>query len=158
IEWSYALLSEPERAMLQTLGIFAGSFTLEAVTAVATDASVESDVFDVLAGLVDKSLVVAINSGNIRYRLLESTRAFALERRPANRRAELAQRLCEYMTIVFERACRAWLTTAKADWLPIYEPDLDNLRLALGWSLGSAGNPALGMNLLGHTDWLWREV
>ena len=54
IEWSYALLSEAEQAMLRRLGVFAGSFTLEAVAAVATGAPVEeSDVFDVLAGLVD---------------------------------------------------------------------------------------------------------
>jgi predicted ATPase len=85
IEWSYALLSEAEQAMLCRLGIFAGSFTLEAVTAVATGAPVEvSDVFDVFAGLVDKSLVVSLAGvGENRYRLLESTRAFALEKLPA---------------------------------------------------------------------------
>ncbi len=61
IEWSYALLSEAEQAMLQRLGVFAGSFTLEAVAAVAMGAPVQaSDVFDVLAGLVDKSLVVSL--------------------------------------------------------------------------------------------------
>src|SRR5262249_10983747 len=61
IEWSYALLSKAEQAMLRRLGVFAGSFTLEAVAAVAAGAPVESsDVFDVLAGLVDKSLVVSL--------------------------------------------------------------------------------------------------
>ncbi len=73
IEWSYALLSEAEQAMLCSLGVFAGSFTLEAVAAVAAGASVEeSDVFDVFAGLVDKSLVVSlVGAGENRYRLLE---------------------------------------------------------------------------------------
>ena len=73
IEWSYALLSEAEQAMLRRLGVFAGSFTLEAVAAVAAGASVEeSDVFDVFAGLVDKSLVVSLaGAGANRYRLLE---------------------------------------------------------------------------------------
>jgi predicted ATPase len=82
IEWSYALLSEAEQAMLRRLAIFTGSFTLEAVAAVATGAPVEeSDVFDVLAGLVDKSLVVPLAGGSQnRYRLLEATRAFALEK------------------------------------------------------------------------------
>ena len=160
IEWSYALLSEAEQAMLRRLGVFAGSFTLEAVAAVATGAPVEeSDVFDVLAGLVDKSLVVSLaGAGENRYRLLESTRAFALEKLAASRYAELARRLCEHMTIVFERADRTWPTTPKADWLAAYEPDLDNLRAALGWSLRPDGDPALGLKLVSYTDWLWREL
>jgi hypothetical protein len=158
IEWSYALLSEAEQAMLRRLGVFAGSFTLEAVAAVATGAPVEaSDAFDVPAGLVDKSLVVSL-AGENRYRLLESTRAFTLEKLAAGHYAELARRLCEHMTIVFERADRAWPTTPGADWLAVYEPELDNLRVALGWSLRLDGNPALGVNLVSYTDWLWREL
>ena len=62
------------------------------------------------------------------------------------------------MTIVFERADRTWPTTSRADWLAAYEPDLDNLRAALGWSLGPDGDPALGVNLVSYTDWLWREL
>jgi predicted ATPase/DNA-binding winged helix-turn-helix (wHTH) protein len=158
IEWSYALLSEAEQAMLQMLGVFAGSFTLEAVEAVATDAPVEpSDAFDLLAGLVDKSLVVSLVGEN-RYRLLESTRAFALEKLAPSHHAELAHRMCEHMTIVFEQADRAWLTITTADWLGAYEPELDNLRAALGWSLGLKGDPALGLKLVGYTHWVWREL
>jgi predicted ATPase/class 3 adenylate cyclase len=160
IEWSYALLSEPEQAMLCRLGVFAGSFTIEAVAAVATGAPVEaSDVFDVLAGLVDKSLVVSLpGTGESRYRLLESTRAFALEKVAAGGYAALLRRLCEYMTIVFEQAERAWLTTPTVDWIAAYEPDLDNLRAALGWSLGPDGDPASGVTLVGYADQLWRAL
>jgi predicted ATPase/class 3 adenylate cyclase len=160
IEWSYALLSAAEQAMLCRLGVFAGSFTLEAVAAVADGSPVEaSDVFDVLAGLIDKSLVVSLASkGENRYRLLEPTRAFALEKLGAGGYAELARRLCEYMTIVFGQAERSWPTTSTVDWLSAHEPDLDNLRAALGWSLGPDGDSALGVNLVSHTDWLWREL
>jgi tetratricopeptide (TPR) repeat protein len=62
------------------------------------------------------------------------------------------------MTIVFERADRTWPTTPTADWLSAYEPDLDNLRAALGWSLRPERDPALGVNLVSYTDWLWREL
>jgi predicted ATPase len=160
IEWSYALLSETEQAMLQRLDVFSGTFSLEAVAAVATGAPVEaSDVFDLLAGLVDKSLVVSLaGASENRYRLLESTRAFALEKLAAGRYAELAHRLCEHLTLVFERAEQSWPATPRADWLPAYEPDLDNLRAALTWSLGPEGFPALGLKLAGHTFWLWREL
>jgi predicted ATPase/class 3 adenylate cyclase len=160
IEWSYALLSEAEQAMLRRLGVFAGSFTLEAVAAIANGAPVEaSDVFDVLAGLVDKSLVVSLaNGGENRYRLLEATRAFALEKLEAGCCSALTRRLSEHMTKVFERADRTWPTTPGVDWLAAHEPDLDNLRAALGWSLSPDGDPALGVNLVSHTDWLWREL
>jgi predicted ATPase/DNA-binding winged helix-turn-helix (wHTH) protein len=160
IEWSYGLLSEAEQAMLRRLGVFAGSFTLEAVTAVATGAPVEApDIFDVLAGLVDKSQVVSFAAGGgNRYRLLESTRAFALENLATGCDAALARRLCEHVTIVFDRAARIWDTTPPADWLAMYEPDLDNVRAALGWSLRPQGDPALGLKLVGYTDLLWREL
>jgi predicted ATPase len=160
IEWSYTLLSEAERAMLCMLGVFASSFSLNAVAAVAGRASLaERDAFDVLAALIEKSLVVSFTGGGEnRYRLLESTRAFALEKLTADRYAEHARRLCEHMTHVFERADRTWSITSKSDWLAMYEPDLDNLRAALGWSLGSEGDPALGLNLMSYTDWMWREL
>jgi predicted ATPase/class 3 adenylate cyclase len=160
IEWSYALLSVAEQAMLRRLGVFAGSFTLEAVVAVASGPPVERpEVFDVLAGLVDKSLVVSLGGeSENRYRLFESTRAFAREKVRDDCYPALARRLCEHMTIVFEQAERTWPTTPRADWLPVYEPDLDNLRAALGWSLRLDGDPALGVNLLSHTDWIWREL
>jgi predicted ATPase/DNA-binding winged helix-turn-helix (wHTH) protein len=156
IEWSYALLSEPEQAMLRRLGIFAGSFTLEAVAAVATGVPVEAaDIFDLLAGLVDKSLVVSLaGAGDNRYRLLESTRAFAMEKL-AGCYAVVARRLCEHLTLVFERADRAWPTTPTADWLATYEPDLDNVRVSLDWSLGPDGDPALGVTLASYTSELW---
>jgi predicted ATPase/class 3 adenylate cyclase len=160
IEWSYALLSGAEQAMLLRLGVFAGSFTLEAMAAVTTGEPVEaSDVFDVLAGLVDKSLVVSLAGvGENRYRLLESTRTFALEKLAAGHHAALARRLSEHMTIVLERAYRLWPTTPRTDWRAAYEPDLDNVRVALGWSLGPDGEPTLGVTLVGYADLLWRVL
>ncbi|HEY7579987.1 MAG TPA: winged helix-turn-helix domain-containing protein [Acetobacteraceae bacterium] len=160
IEWSYALLSEAERAMLCRLGVFAGSFTLEAVTAITTGAAVEeANVLDVLAGLVGKSLVLPLaGAGENRYRLLEPTRAFALEKLGPSRYAELVRRLCEHMTIVFERAYRTWPATPWADWLTAYQPELDNLRAALGWSLRPDADPAMGVVLVGYADRLWREL
>jgi tetratricopeptide (TPR) repeat protein len=160
IEWSHALLSEAEQAFLQRLGVFAGSFTLEAVATVAAGAPAEeTDIFGLFAGLAEKSLVMPLASASEnRYRLLESTRAFALEKLGTSRYARLARGLCEHMTIVLERAERSWATTPTADWLATYEPELDNLRAALGWSLSPDGDPAMGLRLVGYTPWLWREL
>jgi tetratricopeptide (TPR) repeat protein len=86
------------------------------------------------------------------------TEGFALEKMAASHYAELVRRLCEHMTSMFEQAERTWSTTPRADWLAKYEPELDSLRVALGWSLRPDGDPALGLKLVGYTLWLWREL
>jgi predicted ATPase/DNA-binding winged helix-turn-helix (wHTH) protein len=81
IEWSHALLSKPEQALLRRLGVFAGSFSLPAATAVTAGTPIAAGgVFDLVAKLVDKSLVMPLRGADVtRLRLLETTRAFALE-------------------------------------------------------------------------------
>jgi tetratricopeptide (TPR) repeat protein len=82
IEWSHNLLSDRERTLLRRLSVFAGGFTLEAAQGVAGGRGLESfDVLDLLAALVDKSLVELEPRGaSNRYRLLEATRQYAAER------------------------------------------------------------------------------
>ena len=82
IDWSYDLLTEPERRVLERLSVFAGGFTLAAAEAVAAGPDVDTfDVFELLAALVARSLVVADREGTgTRYRLLETIRQYAQER------------------------------------------------------------------------------
>ena len=82
IDWSYDLLDERERTLFRRLGIFVNGFALEGSVAVGSGEDLEeSDVFDALASLVGKSLVLAEPQDDaMRYRLLESTRAYALEK------------------------------------------------------------------------------
>ena len=90
LSWSHALLTTTERALFRRLGVFAGTFALEAAEKVAAgDGMDERQVADILGRLVDKSLVVAEDdSGGYRYRLLEPMRQYARERslRRARRR------------------------------------------------------------------------
>ena len=160
IAWSYALLAENERTLLRRLGLFPASFTLQGATAVASeDALPEDDVLDALAGLVDKSLVVPLGGERQnRYRLLESTRAFALEKLAGSGESLLPSRLCAHMKDVIRRAHDQWPTTPTAEWVSLYEPEVENLRAALGWSLGPDGDTALGLELAGYSDHLWREL
>ena len=82
VDWSHALLTEPERVLLRRLAVFLGGFDLDAAQAVAGAGDVERyQVLDQLTLLVDKSLVVADDSGGrTRYRLLETVRQYALEK------------------------------------------------------------------------------
>jgi predicted ATPase len=76
VDWSHALLTEPERILFARLAVFMGGFDLDAAEAVAGGGEVERyQVLDLLTLLVDKSLVVAENTtGRTRYRLLETVR------------------------------------------------------------------------------------
>jgi predicted ATPase/DNA-binding winged helix-turn-helix (wHTH) protein len=82
LDWSYELLSEPERAVMRRLAVFADDFTMEAASAVAASEDVAAaDVVRCLAGLVTKSLVASDVGGPVpHYRLLETMRAYAMER------------------------------------------------------------------------------
>src|SRR6202011_4088486 len=82
IDWSYDLLTSQEQTLFNCLGIFAGGFSLDAGAAVCAGEGIhEVDILDLLSSLTDKSLVVADTGGEKeRYRLLETTRAYALEK------------------------------------------------------------------------------
>ena len=82
VDWSHALLTEPERVVFHRLAVFLGGFDLHAAQAVAGHDEVERfQVLDLLTLLVDKSLVVAEHTGGAtRYRLLETVRQYALEK------------------------------------------------------------------------------
>ena len=84
VEWSHDLLDDDERRVFRRLGVFAGPFPLDGAEAVASPPATSTPiaVFDVVTRLVDKSLVVTSDGvdGGVRYRLLETLRAFALER------------------------------------------------------------------------------
>ncbi len=81
LEWSHGLLTPEEQTVFRRLGVFAGSFTLEAAQHVVQEAAIDQwAALDHLGALVDKSLVLAEGDPVPRYRLLETTRAYALER------------------------------------------------------------------------------
>ncbi len=151
IDWSYDLLSEPERVLLRRLSVFAGGFTLEAAERVMSDewrvtredtrhpSLVTSDVFDLLSRLVDKSLVLVgeqNESSVARYQLLETIRAYALEKLNASGETEARrqQHAAYYLTLA--ESAEAQLTGPQQElWLQRLEAEHDNLRAALLWTL-----------------------
>jgi len=150
IDWSYELLDARERALFRRTGIFVEGFSLEAAGAVCTDASFdELELFDVLASLVDKSLVVAeLNGAATRYRLLESTRAYALERLvEAGERERLSECHLAYYHALMQRARAAYQSMETGEPFESVRTELENMRVAMTHALTSS-NVQLGAEIL----------
>ena len=161
IDWSYDLLCDEERAVFRKLSVFAGGFTLASASAVCGDDAVdEIAVLDVLASLVDKSLVHAESgTGATRYRLLESTREYAREKLvelgeyPAVARAH-----AEAFVASAEQLERTWESTPDREWLEQVEPEFENVRAALEWALTARGDVPLGQRLTGALRRAWANL
>ena len=157
LDWSYGLLGDDERPFFLALGIFTGGFSAEAAGAAATGgASKRVDVINRLADLVAKSLVVAdCGSAETRFRLLDTTRAYALEKLDENgERERVAGRHAEYYRSLFERAETEALARPTRDWLADYAREIDNLRAALDWAFSSGGGH-IGIALTAAAVPLW---
>ena len=103
LDWSYELLTGPEQATLRCMAVFSGSFTFQAVCAVASAAEfTASELVDIVANLVSKSLVVLdVNNGTENYRLLETTRAYAFRKLVESGELERTQRChAEYYRVL----------------------------------------------------------
>jgi predicted ATPase/DNA-binding winged helix-turn-helix (wHTH) protein len=161
LDWSYQLLPEPERVVLRRLAIFAGGFTLQAASTIAaTDEIAGSDIVDCTTNLVAKSLVAADLGGATGwYRLLETTRAYALEKLTQSGEFEqLARRHAEYCRDLFERAEVELETRPASEWLAAYGRRIDNVRAALDWAFSPTGDSAGGIALTIAAVPLWVQL
>ena len=156
LDWSYGLLSPPEQTVFSRLAIFAGGFTLAAAAAVVGNADLGGEeVVDLVLELATKSLLATeVNFLGPRFRLLATTRAYALEK--ARERAELdtlAQRHATYFLTLFDSSSRVDAEFDKAsDALAL---EINNLRAALEWAFAPPGDPAIGIGLAAASVPLW---
>jgi len=151
IDWSWDHLPAAERLLLGRLAVFGGSFTMASAEAVTGfEPLAQAQILDLIAELVDKSLVVALPAGTgaRRYVLLETIRQYAAERPAGSGGDATARRLALHLCARFEEATRIWPTTPDIAWLAVYEPDLDNLRAALRWAFDPGGDTAIGLRLV----------
>ena len=144
LDWSYELLPDAERLLLQRLAIFSGSFALADVSAVTKrDAASEADIADGVANLVAKSLVTSDpTAGGGYFRLLQTTRVYALSKlAESGELQEYSRRHAEYYKGLLERIENEWEKRST----PLAH--VDNVRAALEWCLGANGDPAIGVGL-----------
>jgi predicted ATPase/DNA-binding winged helix-turn-helix (wHTH) protein len=161
LDWSHELLAEPEQVLLRRLAVFAGAFSLEAVGVVMVIAeAVSLEVVDGISSLVTKSLVVAgVDATLSRYRLLDTTRAYAFEKlAESGERERLARRHAEYQRDVFHRARLEWESQATSAWLATYGHQIDDLRAALDWAFSPGGDASLGVLLTVDAVPLWLQL
>ncbi|HEY5982020.1 MAG TPA: tetratricopeptide repeat protein [Anaerolineales bacterium] len=157
IDWSYSLLSEPEKALFRRLAVFVGGWTLEAAEEVCPGNGIESfQILDLLARLVDKSLIAADAAhGEARYGMLETVREYAQERLSECEEVDAAHnRHLQYILSLAERAGAALERRDEIVWLRRLDLDQDNLRLALSWALGLR-DPEVALRLAGAAEWFW---
>ena len=137
VDWSHALLSPAEQVLFRRLSIFRGGFTLPAAEAVCAGSGLaQAEVFDRLAALVDKSLVVADQeTEETRYRLLEVVRQYAEERRLAadGGDTDVPARHAAYFHDLAEEADRKSVGLGEPFWFDRIAAEHDNLRAALTW-------------------------
>jgi predicted ATPase/DNA-binding CsgD family transcriptional regulator len=164
IGWSYDLLDEQEQALFRRLGVFTAGFTMDAAQAV-TSASGEQGVhqpapegvLDGLGSLVDKSLILVEgrNAQEIRYRLLESVREYALEELEVWGETEPARRAhALHFLDLAERAEPELIRRGQRAWFLRLEQDHDNLRAALRW-FSSHGEYVLALRLAVALGYFW---
>ncbi|MDB5039409.1 MAG: putative ATPase [Candidatus Eremiobacteraeota bacterium] len=150
IDWSYDGLSQDERAVFRALSVFAGGFrTHTAVAVCSSEILDEYAVMDCVASLVEKSMVVMeASDDDSRYRLLESTRAYAREK--ATEHGELhavALRHARAYAELAEQHERDYDTAPSPAWCAAVDFDLENVRAALSWSFGADGDVLAGQRL-----------
>jgi len=157
IDWSWNLLTELEQVLLRRLAVFSGGAYLPAIEQVCVGDPIDgADVLDLLAGLVDRSLVTAVDVGSVRrYGLLESVGAYGVERlRDAGEEARVRLRHSEYHAQLAERALPQLRGPGQRRWLASLDTDSGNFRAALDVAVQhGAGDVALRM--VNAMAWYW---
>ena len=155
LDWSHSLLDANARAVFRRAGVFAGTFTMNAAQQVLGDERLDAwEVLEHLGALVDKSLVIAELSEPPRYRLLESARAYALEKlRDAGETDATRERHARAVLAIFEAGLQQRWGVPRSVLVEAHLPDLDNLRAALEW--GTVTTAALHIALAGASAWIW---
>jgi predicted ATPase/DNA-binding winged helix-turn-helix (wHTH) protein len=159
LDWSYELLPESERYLLRRLAVFSAGFTLDAATAVTGHGNA-STVAGGIANLVAKSLVTLDGSVRAdRWRLLETIRAYALEKLAESGEAEqAARRHAEFFRELFAPASSASALQPKTESLAHYVRELDNIRAALDWAFAPIGDTEIGVVLTAAYVPVWLHL
>ncbi len=161
LDWSFELLSACEQACLRRLGVFRGGFTLESAAAVIVGEHIEPrEVFGSITQLVAKSLLnVEVGDEEVFYRLLDTTRSYALEKLDqATDLPDTRKRHAERCLALMHQAQHEWEAIQTCTWIERYARSLEDIRAALDWGLNAQGPQALAIRLAATSAPLWQEL
>jgi predicted ATPase/DNA-binding SARP family transcriptional activator len=155
VDWSWDLLDDRERAVLRRLSVFGGGATPDSAEVVCALGGDHRDVVDVVASLVDKSLVTATGENEVRYRLLETVRAYAAERlAEAGEATEVGAAHARYFLDLAERAEPELRARDQVRWLNRLSAEHDNFSAALSYAIGQH-DERTALRFVGALTWFW---
>ena len=141
VDWSYDLLFEDERRVFERLCVFPGGCVIGAAESVCADDDVDrADVFDLVSGLVDKSLLLVDRSGvEVRYRMLQTLSEYGRERLAERGDADaVLARMAAYFAEVCGGSRRASQGIGQRRWFVAIDTEQDNIRVAFNWAVNAA--------------------
>src|SRR5258706_1442245 len=154
LDWSFEYLSKNEQAVLCRLAAFKADFTMASAAAVASDGEIGiPEVIQSVMSLVTKSLISTDASGDvIRYRLLETTRAYALEKLVQRGQDAVAfRRHAQHIQELVIRGETDWNAMPRAQWRSTYCRLIDDVRATLNWCFSSAGDLSIGVAITAYS-------
>jgi non-specific serine/threonine protein kinase len=160
VDWSYELLSDVERRLLNRLSVFSGGWTLEAAERVCSGRGIdERDILEHLSRLVDKSLVIVDDAeAESRYRLLETIRQYARDRLMRSGETDaLGRAHLDYFLALAREAEPNIVGAHQVAWLNRLDLEHDNVRTAIEWSLGDPARGRDGLVLATRLWWFWTK-
>jgi predicted ATPase/DNA-binding winged helix-turn-helix (wHTH) protein len=159
LDWSYNLLSQTEQLVLQRLAVFVGGFSLEAALDVAAESFDPAALTETLATLVDKSLVTSDGTAAMRYRLLDTARAYAWQKlTESGEDLKILRRHCEHMIHALKQYGATILAPPGPESMHFFILNPSNLRAALEWSFSDQGDTELGAKLAGAAACLFFQM
>jgi predicted ATPase/DNA-binding winged helix-turn-helix (wHTH) protein len=159
LDWSYKLLSGTEQLVLRRLAIFVAGFSLAAALDVASEGLDAAEVTETLATLVDKSMVTFDGATAMRYRLIETTRAYAWQKLiESGEDQKVARRACEHLFHAVEKFGPELWARPRPESIDFFVSNLGNLRAALDWCFSEKGDKTLGARLTGASACLFLQA
>jgi predicted ATPase/DNA-binding winged helix-turn-helix (wHTH) protein len=159
LDWSYNLLSPTEQLALRRLAVFVSGFSLQAALDVVAENLDPAQLTETLATLVEKSLVTSNHTTAMRYRLLDTTRAYAWQKlTESGEDLKILRRHCEHMVHALGRFGATISALPSPESIDFFVINLSNVRAALEWSFSDQGDTRLGAKLAAASACLFHNA